>query len=254
MGTLADGDLAALRAILMERGESLRRLPNVVGTGIGKRQRGGAELDELCIRVYVERKVEERELRDDAAVPRELRLPGVGAAPTDVEETGRPRPLQLDTAEYWPVRGGCALLPEATGARGGTLGGIAFDRHTHDPVWITNRHCIWMAGNDPVDPAKVWQPSATGVAMGWAYDVAPMVFYGSKFDVPGQFHMVNPLDAAKGDFTFIDESAGVSFSVVEIGPAIFEVDEPWGTPFTLGTPVVKHGIATGTTEGHVQDI
>ena len=33
---LADGDLAALRAILMERGDSLRRLPNVVGTGIGR--------------------------------------------------------------------------------------------------------------------------------------------------------------------------------------------------------------------------
>lgn len=136
---MRNADLEALRGILAARAEQLHRLPNVVGTGIGRRLRGGQTLDELCICVSVERKVAKSELRDDELVPREVSVPGLGSAPTDVVETGRLR-LVLDTAKYRPVRGGCLIrtlpsAPPAPPGSAGTLGGLAYDARTLEPAF-----------------------------------------------------------------------------------------------------------------------
>ena len=61
----------------------LMGLPNVVGTGIGYRQRRGQTTDELCLVVMVSQKLERSELPAGAILPPEL-----DGAPIDVIETG----------------------------------------------------------------------------------------------------------------------------------------------------------------------
>ena len=61
----------------------LMALPNVVGTAIGYRQRGGAQTKELCLVVMVRRKCAPADLPADEIVPREL-----DGIPLDVIETG----------------------------------------------------------------------------------------------------------------------------------------------------------------------
>ena len=68
-------------------------------------------------------------------------------------------------------------------------------------------------------------------------------------------HPLNKVDAAKGDFSLVEPDE-VSFGVIGDGPAIFELQEVWpDNPFhDAGTRVWKHGVATGTTAGHVAEI
>ena len=61
----------------------LMGLPNVVGTGIGYRQRAGQPTAELCLVVMVSQKREQTDLAAEAIVPREL-----DGMPIDVIESG----------------------------------------------------------------------------------------------------------------------------------------------------------------------
>ena len=63
--------------------EQLLRYPNVIGTGIGYRQRNGRPRDELCLVVMVSNKVPRQKLDADSILPREL-----DGVPIDVIETG----------------------------------------------------------------------------------------------------------------------------------------------------------------------
>ncbi|MCY4063516.1 MAG: hypothetical protein OXG53_14185 [Chloroflexi bacterium] len=71
-------------AAVQERYDTwLMRFPNVVGTGIGYRQRKGQPTDELCLVVMVSQKLERSDLPDDAILPSEL-----DGVLVDVVETG----------------------------------------------------------------------------------------------------------------------------------------------------------------------
>ena len=61
----------------------LLRYPNVVGTGIGYRQRDGRATGELCLVVMVSRKLPPEELDADSILPRQ-----VDGLPIDVIESG----------------------------------------------------------------------------------------------------------------------------------------------------------------------
>ena len=75
--------MAEIAAAQARHDERLLRYPNVVGTGIGYRQRNGEATDELCLVVMVSRKLERRELAAEDTLPREL-----DGLPLDVIETG----------------------------------------------------------------------------------------------------------------------------------------------------------------------
>lgn len=71
-------------ALIQERHEaSLMRFPNVVGAGIGYRQRKGRPTGELCLVVMVSQKLERSDLPAAAILPREL-----DGAAIDVVESG----------------------------------------------------------------------------------------------------------------------------------------------------------------------
>lgn len=242
---MSDHDLASLRAVLAERNDDLHRLPNVVGTGIGLRRRGGEETGEVCIVVSVERKAPRAELRDDERVPPELSVPSFGSASTDVVETGRVRPL-ADLAKYRPLRGGCSML---TSAGTGTLGGLAYDPNqgfTVVPAGITCRHCLFRPSFDPPKvPAWVSQGGDTS-AIGTIYDRAPMWFSPQEGTAP-----LNRIDAGKIELgTFLDPPPSVQFDVIDIGNAIHLTG--WGEEINLA--VRKHGITTGLTRGRIVQI
>lgn len=75
--------VAEIAARQAQFNEFLLSFPNVVGTGIGYRQRNGQPTAELCLVVMVSRKRSPAQLDADAILPRQ-----VGGAPIDVLETG----------------------------------------------------------------------------------------------------------------------------------------------------------------------
>ena len=74
---------AAIAEAQAKYDDYLMGLPNVVGTGIGYRQRMNQPTAELCLVVMVSRKLAREKLSSEALLPREL-----DDVPIDVVETG----------------------------------------------------------------------------------------------------------------------------------------------------------------------
>lgn len=62
---------------------SLLKKPNVVGLGIGYKERGGGKTDQLSLVVLVKSKVPPSQLQPEDAIPSEIE-----GIPTDVREVG----------------------------------------------------------------------------------------------------------------------------------------------------------------------
>lgn len=75
--------IAEIAAVQDKYSPKLLAYPNVVGVGIGLRQRQGKATDELCLVVMVKRKLSPEQLPAGGMLPSELE--GVGL---DVLETG----------------------------------------------------------------------------------------------------------------------------------------------------------------------
>lgn len=78
--------LARARAVHAAHGEALLRLANVVGVGVGRRQRRGVETDEVALVVLVSRKVPAAELAPHDRIPHSL-----DGVPVDVRGVGELR-------------------------------------------------------------------------------------------------------------------------------------------------------------------
>jgi len=76
-------DLKRVKAVKATHEAELLRKANVVGVGIGFRQRGGRQTDEVCIVVSVHEKVPLDQLAPDDRIPAELE-----GVPVDVQEVG----------------------------------------------------------------------------------------------------------------------------------------------------------------------
>src|SRR5262245_1480179 len=92
---------------------------NVMGVGIGRKLVKGKVTSELCVRFYVERKLEKQ------AIPKEFELPPrIGKVPTDVIQTGRfwaSASARKERAFLRPARPGCSVGFAFTGAQSGNL-------------------------------------------------------------------------------------------------------------------------------------
>ncbi len=83
-----EGQLNRVRAVKAAYEEELLRKANVVGVGIGYRQRKGKPSDELAIIVSVTHKVPREELAPEDVIPSEL-----DGIPVDVQAVGELRAL-----------------------------------------------------------------------------------------------------------------------------------------------------------------
>jgi len=84
-----------LSRVKMAHEQELMRKANVVGVGIGLRERGGAYTDEPVIVVSVTRKVSRSMLDPDDVIPQELE-----GVPVDVQAVGEPRAFDERGGEY----------------------------------------------------------------------------------------------------------------------------------------------------------
>ncbi|ACY17176.1 hypothetical protein [Haliangium ochraceum] len=147
------GAAARARHLLADDAAALAHMPGVLGAGLGPRQRGGEEFDELCVQVFVREKLAESELLRRGLTPLPARL-------------GRRRGLAVDVVELGHFERLAALgdsigieRPRARGgATKGTLGALAEDRWTRATVGLTAMHVVADAEPAPAQ-AEVFMPS-----------------------------------------------------------------------------------------------
>jgi hypothetical protein len=109
--------------------------PNVVGVGIGFRERGGRIVDELCVVAMVRRKLPASALKPDDLVPKQ-----VSNVPTDVVEVGVLRAMQPRTGRFRPAPGGVSIGHYQITA--GTLGCVVKDRTSGERLILSNNHVL----------------------------------------------------------------------------------------------------------------
>jgi hypothetical protein len=109
--------------------------PNVVGVGIGYRERKGSPTEELVVIALVERKLPKAGLEPEEMVP--IELDGVF---TDVIEVGILRAHQARTNRWRPAPGGVSIGHYQITA--GTLGCVVRDVETGDRLILSNNHVL----------------------------------------------------------------------------------------------------------------
>lgn len=220
--------------------ERLISLPNVVGTGTGFRELRGRITSEVCVQVFVQGKLDPRELPEWAVVPREVHL-GEDRMRVDVIDVGFVFAAQ-DTTRYRPVPGGCSIGHQDR-VDASTLGGWACDLRDSTIVSLTCNHCIANL-NVASAPAGILQPGRLdgGVIPGDLIGTLKR-FVAMTTGTPPT--VVTPVDAAIGTIT-----ATRTDNILQIGPAIYELGNP-----ALGMAVQKRGRTTRlTTNGTITSV
>jgi len=146
-----DGIRQAARAKDLHLASLLTR-PNVVGVGVGLRQRGGRVQDEICIVALVRRKRPPVALAPATLVPSE-----VEGVPVDVLEVGDLRAQVDRKARLRPAPGGVSLGHYQITA--GTLGCLVRDRASGARLILSNNHVL-ANGNDAAPEDPILQPGA----------------------------------------------------------------------------------------------
>jgi len=132
---------------------------NVVGVGVGKKERGGREIRRIAIRVYVTRKVHVDELPPSRVIGG-----AIGDCPVDVVEIGEPHAsIQIDVPSARmtlnPIQPGCSLGPKGVGLAG-TLGAIVTSNGTE--FLLSNNHVL--SANDSLGfGTEIDQPASVHI-------------------------------------------------------------------------------------------
>lgn len=121
--------------------------PNVVGVGVGYRERAQRITDELCVVALVRRKLPMSALNPEDMVPKQ-----VNDVATDVLEVGVLRALQSRTDRWRPALGGVSIGHYQITA--GTLTCTVRDRSTGERMILSNNHVLANANDcrvgDPI--------------------------------------------------------------------------------------------------------
>lgn len=143
---LFDRASAWIPELLRRETPRLTRIAGVLGTGLGRRWRQGVETDELCAQVFVEHKLD----------PREMAARGIPAVPSVL---GQEQALPVDVIELGAFQRllaiGDSLGIERERTKG-TLGAIAVDRWSREPVALTAMHVV---EHGVAEQAQVYTPS-----------------------------------------------------------------------------------------------
>lgn len=163
--------------------DDLIKKKNVVGVGVGYKEKGGSRTNQPCITVLVERKVGESELSAIDLIPSL-----VDGVLTDVIEVGKIEAQQARTDRWRPVPGGVSIgHPNVTA---GTLGTVVRDAETGERMILSNNH-VMANSNNAAFGDSILQP---GVHDGGQEGPDTIAFLTAF--VPINFGGVNFVDAA----------------------------------------------------------
>ncbi len=113
----------------------LMRKSNVVGVGVGYKERSGQRTEELCVVALVRVKVPKAGLLPEDLVPE--RLEGIT---TDVVQVGQLTALQARTDRWRPAPGGVSIGHYQVTA--GTLGSVVRDAASGERLILSNNHVL----------------------------------------------------------------------------------------------------------------
>lgn len=130
----------------------LMRKSNVVGVGIGFKEKGGKRTKELCVVALVRIKVPKAGLLPEDLIP--ARLEGVA---TDVVQVGELTALQARTDRWRPAPGGVSIGHYQVTA--GTLGCAVRDATSGEKLILSNNHVL-ANSNEATIGDPVLQPGA----------------------------------------------------------------------------------------------
>ena len=109
---------------------------NVVGIGVGYKEKGGQKTDRLSLVVMVRKKVPLSELKREDIVPSEIHR-----VTTDVKEVGEIKALSQKPTDRWrPAPGGVSIGHYRITA--GTLGTVVRDAGTNEKLILSNNHVL----------------------------------------------------------------------------------------------------------------
>jgi S1-C subfamily serine protease len=124
----------AIERVLEQSREGLLKKANVVGVGIGEKTTGGLPVGRLCLKVYVEKKLEKSRLAKSDLVPLKL-----SQVETDVEEVGKIKAHGF-IGRMRPALGGVSIGHYKITA--GTLGCLVRDKQTGRGLILSNNHVL----------------------------------------------------------------------------------------------------------------
>ena len=130
--------LSRARALKPRIARELRGYPNVTGVGVGYRRVRGRRTDQVCIRVYVRRKLPRNELRAQDVLPE-----AVEGVPIDVIEARfKAHQDGVENRQHFnPLVGGIIIGNPASDSFG-TLGVSVFDNVLGEDMILSNWHVL----------------------------------------------------------------------------------------------------------------
>jgi hypothetical protein len=259
-------DLNRIRNILGSRRRQLLERANVVATGIGYKETGGAKTDRLCIICSVKEKIPIAGLS-----PQEIIPSAVDGTPTDVMQTGIIRALQAPTDRFRPAPGGVSI--GHVGITAGTLG--CWVTKNGQKVILSNNHVLANSNAADIGDA-VLQPgpfdggsfpqdhfanltqfvpiSFQGEPSGCQFANAVISVFNLGCRVIGS-NTRYQVTKVQADDNRVDAAIATPLNPADIKDEVFNIGPIQGTVSgELGMAIKKSGRTTGFTTGEIQQV
>ncbi len=259
--------LRRARTIFRQAVPHLLRRRNVVACGLGFKQVGGEWTDELSLVVSVERKLPKEQLTSDDLIPAQ-----VDGLPTDVQQTGRFRALEINPrGRYRPAQPGLSIGHYLVTA--GTFGYLV--RRGEELFILSNNHVLAdtnaaQIGDPILQPARLDGGTVERDRIAALSEFVPLDFGETEADHPLLELIAALLNALASLFGSSVRLQATRLSAGEnrMDAALARVDDPSlvvpGWPEIgeqrglaepqLGMEVQKFGRTTGYTTGIVRQV
>lgn len=243
---LTEGSAAELPETLLATAEAVHKTARpwtkgkgIQGLGIGKKITDAEKLDQVVLKVYVEKKLPENKVSN--LVPKTVQIEGMEPLPTDVEEIGRVK-LQPNTSRVRPAIPGFSIGHVKVTA--GTLGCLVHKRGEASTLYIlSNSHVLADEGAGKKNDV-ILQPGRADGGKNPADLIANLAEW-----VPFQFSSATYPN-------LVDAAIAKVASGQDVTSAIRLIGVPKGTNFkvTRDMKVQKTGRTTDYTIGIVKDV
>ncbi len=220
---------------------NILKYPNVVGYSnqVMPRIRKGVVIhEEQCIRIYVEKKVPESQLKHSDIIPKRIKV-GDKEVCTDVVEVGRIRKLQLlDPKQKWRPSPAGVSTGRVDEQSAGTIGWFMVDEDGE--VYVMSNNHVWAKenlgsrGDLLVQPGLLDGGDPENDVLFKLYDFIPISFTGKY----------NKVDVA---IATINDISNTYMSIINLGGVTGK-----RVP-VVGETVTKMGRSTSLTSGAVTD-